>query len=136
MLREYVNSLRKLKNDFYSAKKDSHSIQIDLKKLKEESINNLNKRVKMRSIVIDNKVNRFNKRFNRFNKRFNRFINKASSKINAFTIKDSAIVKKYVDACTSTDNLIVKNHLDACTSTDDLIVKNHVDACTRKRTMY
>ena len=85
---------KKTKNNFYSAKKGSDSIQIDLKKLnlKEEYINNSNKRVKVRSIAINNKANRFNKRFNRFNKRFNCFINKSSLKINACTIKDSAIM--------------------------------------------
>ena len=130
MIRKNVMSLKNIKNNLYSVKKDTDSLSIDLKKLKEEHINNSNKRVKVRSIVINIKVNRFNKRSNHFNKRFNRFINKASSKINASTIKDSAIVKNHVDASTSTDDLIVKNHVDASTSTDDHIVKNHVDACT------
>ena len=49
-LRENVKSLKNIKNNLYSVKKDSDSIQIDLKKLKEESINNFNKRTKMRSI--------------------------------------------------------------------------------------
>ena len=130
MIRKNVMSLKNIKNNLYSVKKDTDSLSIDLKKLKEEHINKSNKRVKVRSILINIKVNRFNKRFNRFNKRFNRFINKASSKINASTIKDSAIVKNHVDASTSTDDLIVKNHVDACTSTNYLIVENHVDACT------
>ena len=36
----------------YNVKKDSDSIQIDLKKLKEEFINNFNERAKIRSIII------------------------------------------------------------------------------------
>ena len=137
MIRENVNSLKNIKNNLYGVKKDTDSLSIDLKKLKEEHINKSNKRVKVHSIIINNKINCFkrrfnrcNRRFNHFNKRYNRFINKASSKINACTIKDSAIVKNQVDACTRTDYLIVKNQVDACTSTDDLIVKNQVDACT------
>ena len=139
VVRENINSLKNIKNNLYNVKKDTDSLSIDLKKLKEEHINKSNKRVKVRSILVNIKVNRFNKRFNRFNKRFNRFINKPSSKTNARTIKDSAIVKKHVDdlivknhvdACTNTDNLIFKNQVDACTSTDDLIVKNHVNVCT------
>ena len=128
MIRKNVESLKNIKNNHYSVKKYTDNLSIDLKKLKEEHINNSNKRVKVRSIVINIKVNRFNKRFNRFNKRFNRFINKPSSKTNARTIKDNTIVKNHVDACTNTDDL-AKNHVDACTNTDDL-VKNHVDACT------
>ena len=46
MLRENVKSLKNIKNSPYSVKKDSDSIQIDLKKLKEEHINNFNKRGK------------------------------------------------------------------------------------------
>ena len=53
--------------------------------------------MKARSIFINIKANRFHKRFDRFNMRFNRFINKSLSKINARTIKDSAIVKNHVD---------------------------------------
>ena len=89
---------------FIMLKKDTDSLSIDLKKLKEEHINKSNKRVKVRSILINIKVNRFNKRFNRFNKRFNRFINKASS-------KDSVIVKNHVDACTETD---MPNNKEPC----------------------
>ena len=102
-LRENVKSLKNIKNKLYSVKKDSDSIQIDLKKLKEEFINNLKKRAKIQSInTTEIKTN------------------KTSSKKNvAYTIKDSG---------TSTDDLIDKNHVDACTSTDDLIVKNHVNA--------
>ena len=49
-IRENVKSLKSIKNNLYSAKKDSDSIQIDLKKLKEDPINNFNKRAKIRSI--------------------------------------------------------------------------------------
>ena len=52
-------------------------------------------------------ANRFNRRFNRFNKKLNRSVNISSSKINACTIKDSAIVKNRVDAYTR----IVRNHV-------------------------
>ena len=51
MIRENVKSLKNIKNNLYSVKKDSDSIQIDLKKLKEEFINNFNKRAKIRSIT-------------------------------------------------------------------------------------
>ena len=50
-LRGNVKSLKNIKNDLYSVKKDSDSIQIDLKNLKEEFINNFNKRAKIRSII-------------------------------------------------------------------------------------
>ena len=50
MLRKNVKSLKNIKNNLYSVKKDSESIQIDLKKLKEEFINNFNKRAKIRLI--------------------------------------------------------------------------------------
>ena len=49
-LQENVKSLKIIKNNLCSVKKDSDSIQIDLKKLKEEFINNFNKRAKIRSI--------------------------------------------------------------------------------------
>ena len=49
-LRENVKPLKNIKNNLYSLKKDSDSIQIDLKKLKEDFINNFNKRAKIRSI--------------------------------------------------------------------------------------
>ena len=119
MIRESVNSLKNIKYELYNVKKDTDGLSVDLKKLKEEHINKSNKRVKVRSILINIKVNRFNKRFNRF-------FNKPSSKTNACTIKDSTIVKNHVDVCT----LIVKNRVDACTSTDDLIVKIQVDTST------
>ena len=51
MIRENVKSLKNIKHNLYDAKKDSDSIQIDLKKLKEEFINNFNKRAKIRSIT-------------------------------------------------------------------------------------
>ena len=76
VVRENINSLKNVKNNLYNVKKDSNSISIDLKKLKEEYINKSNKRMKARSIFANIKVNRFNKMFDRFNKRFNRFINK------------------------------------------------------------
>ena len=49
-LRKNIKSLKNIKNNLYSVKKDSDSIQIDLKKLKEEFINDFNKRAKIRSI--------------------------------------------------------------------------------------
>ena len=52
MIRENVKSLKNLKNNLHSLKKDSDSTQIDLKKLKEEFINNFNKRAKIRSIIL------------------------------------------------------------------------------------
>ena len=130
LIRKNVESLKKIKNNHFSVKKYTDSFSIDLKKLKEEHINNSNKRVKAQSIVINNKAICSNNRFNHFINRFNRFINKSSSKTNAHTIKDSAIVKNQVDACAIKDSAIVKNQVDACNSTDDLIVKNQVDACT------
>ena len=51
-LRENVKSLKNIKNKLYSVKKDSDSIPIDLKKLKDVFINNFNKRAKIRSIII------------------------------------------------------------------------------------
>ena len=89
VIRENVNSLKTIKNNLYNVKKDTDSLSIDLKKLKEEQINKSNKRVKVRSILINIKVNRFDKRFNHFNMRLNRFFNKPSSKTDACTIKDS-----------------------------------------------
>ena len=122
VIRENVKSLKNIKNNLYSVKKDTDSILIDLKKLKEEFINNSNKRMKTQFIIINAKIK---------TNKVNHSDNKPSSKINvACTIKDSAIVKNHVGACTSTDDLIAKNHVDVCTSTDDLIVKNHVDVFT------
>ena len=47
-----VNSLKNIKNNLYYVKKDIDNISIDLEKLKEESIYNINKRAKMRLLVI------------------------------------------------------------------------------------
>ena len=89
MIRENVKSAKNIKNNLYSVKKDCGSIQIDLKKLEEEFINDLNKRAKIRSIVI--------------------------AKIKTYSFKrrmtTRATIKKYVDACTSTD--------DACTNENE-----------------
>ena len=54
MIRENVKSLKNIENNLYGVKKDNDSIQIDLKKLKEEIINNFNKRAKIRPIFIKN----------------------------------------------------------------------------------
>ena len=51
MIRENVKTLKNIKNNLYSIEKDSDSIQIDLKKLIEEFINNFNKRAKIQSIT-------------------------------------------------------------------------------------
>ena len=51
MILENVSWLKNIKNNLYSFEKDNDSIQIDLKKLKEEFIDNFNKRAKMRSIT-------------------------------------------------------------------------------------
>ena len=53
MIRENVKLLKNIKNNLYTVKKDSDSISIDLTKLKEESINNFNKREKIRPIITD-----------------------------------------------------------------------------------
>ena len=50
MIRENAKSLKNIKNNLYGVKKDIDSIQIDLKKLKKEFINNVSKRAKIRSI--------------------------------------------------------------------------------------
>ena len=52
MIRENVELLKNIKNNLYGVKKDIDSIQIDLKKLKEQFINNVNKRAKIRSIFL------------------------------------------------------------------------------------
>ena len=122
MIRENVKSLKNIKNNLYSVKKDSDSIQIDLKKLKEEFINNSNKRAKIRSIILP-KIKAYNFKIIMRELALALAFNKSKIKTN---IKDSSIV----DACTSTGDPIVKKYVDACTSTDDLIVKNHVDAYT------
>ena len=69
VIRENINSLKNIKNNLYNVKKDTNSLSIDFKKLKEEHINKSNKRVKARSIFINIKADRFNKRFNRFFKK-------------------------------------------------------------------
>ena len=56
MIRENVKPLKNIKNNLYSVKKDSDSIQIDLKKLKEEFINNFNKRTQIRSITTTTEI--------------------------------------------------------------------------------
>ena len=83
MLRENVKSLKNIKNNDSSDSSDS--IQLDLKKLKEEFINNFNKRAKIRSITtIKTKTN------------------KTSPKNNAADIKKGSVI---VDACTSIDDI-------------------------------
>ena len=74
MIWKNVISLKNIKNNLYNVKKDTDSLSVDLKKLKGEYINNSNKRVKVRSIIIINNM------VNCFNRRFNCFINKPSSK--------------------------------------------------------
>ena len=125
MIRENVKLLKNIKNNLYGVKKNSDIIQIDLKQLKEEFVNNVNKRAKIRSIFLA-KIKTYSfKRIIRIIKA--ELMGIVSSKNNvASTIKDSGIV----DACTSADDAIVKKYVDVCTSTDDLIVKNHVIACT------
>ena len=72
VVRENINSLKNIKSKLYNVKKDNNILlSINLKKLKEEYINKSNKRMKARSIFINVKANRFNKRFDRFNMKFN-----------------------------------------------------------------
>ena len=65
LVRENINSLKNIKNNYCNIKKDNINLLInniniiDLEKLKEECINQSNKRVKARSIFINVKVNRF-----------------------------------------------------------------------------
>ena len=124
MIRENVKSLKNIKNNLYSVKKDSDSIQIDLKKLKEQSINNFNKRAKIWPIIIAKiKTYSFNKKI-RAQPIINTKIktNKASSKNNAAcTIKDSGIVY----ACTSTDD-VCTNENEPCTNENE----NETEPCT------
>ena len=130
MIRENVKSLKNIKNNLYNVKKDSDSIQIDLKKLKEEFINNFNKRAKIRSIIIAKVKTYSYKRRMRTQAIIKSKIqtNKASSKNNAAcTIKDSGIF----DACTSKDDLIVKKYVDACSSADD-VCTNENEPCTNE----
>ena len=88
MIREDVKLVKNKKNNLNNIRNDTDTVSIDLKNLKEEHINNSDKRVKVRSIVINNIANRFTER-----------LNKSLSKINARTKKDSVIVKNQVDAC-------------------------------------
>ena len=81
VIRENVNSLKNIKNNLHSVKKDTDSLSIDLKKLKKSILINLIKEWKARSIIIINKINCFNRRFNRFNKSFNFFIKKHHQKV-------------------------------------------------------
>ena len=59
LIRKNENPLKNIKNNLYDVKKFSDSIQIDLKKLKEEFINNSNKRAKTRSIILS-KIKAYN----------------------------------------------------------------------------
>ena len=59
MVRENINSLKNIKNNFLTLKKDNINLSIDFKKLKKEYINKSNKRVKARSIFINIKGNGF-----------------------------------------------------------------------------
>ena len=85
MIRENIDSVKKIKKNQYSVKKDINSLSSDLKKLKEEHIYSSDKRVKVRSIVVNNLA--------KYRNRFNRFNTSSLSKINACTRKDRAIVK-------------------------------------------
>ena len=60
VVRENINSLKNIKNNYYNIKKCNNNLSIGFKKLKEEYINKSNKRVKARSIFINVKANRFN----------------------------------------------------------------------------
>ena len=122
-----MKSRLRTKNNLYGVKKDIDSMQIDLKKSKEEFINNVNKRAKTRSIFLA-KIKTYT--FKRIIIRIAELMGIASlsSKNNiASTIKDSSMV----DTRTSTDDLIVKNHIDACTSTDD-VCRNENEPCTNE----
>ena len=90
MIRENINLFKKIKNNHYSIKKDTNSISIDLKNLKKEYNYNSDKRARVRCIVINNIVNRYNRRLHKSS-------SSSSSKINACTKKDSAMVKNRVD---------------------------------------
>ena len=105
-------------------KKYSDSIQLDLKKLKEEVTNNSNKRAKTRSIILS-KIKAYN-----FNRIMRELAVELALAFNNSKIKTNINDSSIVDACTSTGDPIVKKYVDACTRIDDLIVKNHVDACT------
>ena len=120
MIRENVKSLKNRKNNLYSVKKDSDSIQIDLKKLKEEFINNSNERAKIRSIILA-KIKAYH-----FKERMRALVLELALPINNSKIKTNIKDNGIVDACTSTDDPIVKKYVDTCTSTDDLIVRKYL----------
>ena len=140
IIRENVKSLKNIKNNLYDIEKDSDSIQIDLKKLKEEFFNNSNKRAKIRSIILP-KIKAYNFKIIMrevalalalaFNKSKIKTNINDSGIVDACTRAGDPIVKKYVNACTSTDDLIVKSHADACTSTDD-VCNNENEPCTNE----
>ena len=78
-IRKNVNSLKNIKNNLYCAKKDIDNISIDHKKLKEECIYNINKRAKIRLLIIVRmKTYNLNKKMRA---RVITIKNKASSKI-------------------------------------------------------
>ena len=140
IIRENVKSLKNIKNNLYDIEKDSDSIQIDLRKLKEEFFNNSNKGAKIRSIILP-KIKAYNFKIIMrevalalalaFNKSKIKTNINDSGIIDACTRAGDPIVKKYVNACTSTDDLIVKSHADACTSTDD-VCNNENEPCTNE----
>ena len=91
-IRKNINSLKNIKNNLYCVKKDIDNISIDLKKLKEESIYNINQRAKIRLLIIARiKTYNLNKKMRA---RVITIRNKASSKNNA--------------ACTSTEISLLK----------------------------
>ena len=82
MIRENIYSIKKIKKNQYSVKKHINSLSSDLKNLKEEHIYNSDKRVKVRSIVVNNIVKFYNRRLNKSSSS-----SSSSSKINACTKK-------------------------------------------------
>ena len=90
MIRENIDSIKNIKKNQYSVKKDINSLSSDLKNLKEEHIYNSDQRVKVRSIVVNNIAKLRNRRLHKSS-------SSSSSKINACTKKDSAMVKNRVD---------------------------------------
>ena len=125
MIRKNVKSLKNIKNNLYNVKKYSVSIQIDLKKLKEEFINNSNKRAKTRSIIFPKiKAYNFKRIMRELAVELALTFNNSKTKTN---IKDSGIF----DACTSTGDPIFKKYVHACTSTDD-VCTNENEPCTNE----
>ena len=115
-IRKNLNLLRNIKNNLYCVKKDIDSIQIDLKKLKKESICNINKRAKIRLLnIVRIKTYHLNKKMRA---QVISIRNKASSKNNA--------------ACTSTDDLIVKKHVELCTNEKEPCT-NEKEPCTNEK---